>query len=167
MAKPRVIKIDRRGAAESNKRAKPGAEAAPLGPGIHAGAIELKLGASYRVRLLDGRRVNAAVGEGVAQALVDECLRGRRRVMLAEGERGPVILGALQTTPGPSVDAETGMLEIEAKNVRLRAAQTISLAAGPVTLTLDQRGLLRIEGDRMVIDVAALLRVLSARVELP
>lgn len=140
---------------------------AALGPGIHAAMVELNEGASYRVKLLDGRRVTATPAHAVSLKLIDECLRARRTVMLADGERGPIILGALQTDPTPRVDPESGAFEVEAKHIRLRADATIAFRVGSTSLALDQLGVARIEGEQMVIDVAALARVLAAKVELP
>jgi hypothetical protein len=143
------------------------AEQTILGAGIHAATVELKHRASYRVRLLDGRRMRATIARGVSPTLLDECLRTRRVVMIADGESEPVILGALQTAPAPHVHEETGTFDLEAKHIRLRADATIALKVGSASLALDKSGVTRIEGQQMVIDVAALLRVLSARVELP
>lgn len=149
------------------KQARSTVAPAPLGPGIHAATVELKEGASYRAKLLNGQRVTATPAHGVSLTLIDECLRARRTVMVADGERGPIILGALQTHPTPRVDPESGAFEVEAKHIRLRADATIAFKVGPTSLALDQSGVARIEGERMVIDVAALARVLAAKVELP
>ena len=138
-----------------------------LGPGIHAATIELQEGASFRVKLLDGQRVVATHARGVSPMLLDECLRARRTVMLADGEHGPIILGALQTDPTPRVDAESGTFEVEAKHIRLRADATIAFKVGSTSLALGQSGVARIEGEQLILDVAALMRVLAAKVELP
>jgi hypothetical protein len=140
---------------------------APLGAGIHAATVELRDGASYRVRLLDGRRATATLASGVSPRLLDECLRTRRLVMLADGDRGPAIVGALQTAPTPQVHDETGAFVVDAQHIELRADATIALRVGSASLSLDKSGVARVEGERMVIDVGALLRVLSTKVELP
>jgi hypothetical protein len=139
----------------------------PLGPGIHAATVELGLGSRYRVRLLQGDKARATLAPGVSPALIDECRRTRRPVLLSDGEQGPVILGALQTAPALHVNEKTGRLEVEAEHIALNAGATIELRVGPASLALSKSGVARIEGDRMVIDVNALLRVLSAKVELP
>lgn len=140
---------------------------AALGPGIHAATVELKEGASYSVKLLHGRRLTATPAHGVSPALLDECLRARRSVVLADGEHGPIILGAVQTAPAPHVDPASGAFEVTARHIRLRADAMIAFKVGPTSLTLDQKGVARVEGEQMVIDVAALARVLAAKVELP
>jgi hypothetical protein len=159
MAKPKL--------STSRKTARTVKEPAHLGPGVHAAIIELNLGASYQVRLLNGVRTTAKRAGGVSPLLLEECLMTRRLVMVTDGENGPVILGALQTELAPRVREETGALEVEARHIQLRAAETIALKAGPVSLVLDKSGVVRVAGERMVIDVGALLRVLSAKVELP
>jgi hypothetical protein len=138
-----------------------------LGPGIHPATVELKTGSSYRVKLLDGRRARATLAPGVSPKLLDECLRSRRAVMLADGERGPLILGALQTAPTPEVQEDADVFEVRARHIRLKADTSIVLQAGSAALTLETSGLARFDGERMVIDAAALVRVLSARVDLP
>src|SRR6185437_16077579 len=101
-----------------------------LGPGCHAATIELKNGASYRVKLLDGRQAKATLARGVSAKLVDECLRTRRTVMLADGDRGPLVIGALQTAPVPEMHGESGVFEVNAQEIRLRADAAITLQAG-------------------------------------
>jgi hypothetical protein len=141
--------------------------AAPLGPGIHAATVKLRLGSSYRVRLLQGAQARATLAPGVSPALIDECQQTRRLVMLSDGKQGPVILGALQTAPAPYVNTATGKLELEAEHIALKANTTIELRVGSASVALAKSGVARVEGSRMVLDVNALLRVLSAKVELP
>jgi hypothetical protein len=149
------------------RKTAPTSRAAALGPGIHAATVELKNGASYRVKLLDGRRAKATLAPGVSPKLLDECLRSRRLVMLADGDGGPAILGALQTAPVPQVEEEAGVYEVKAREIRLKAATSIVLETSRSALVLDTSGLARIAGERLVIDVATLLRVLATTVELP
>lgn len=137
-----------------------------LGPGLHGGVIELATDESYRVRLLTGDRVSATLSPGVQPALAAECLRTGRMVLLIASERGPMIAGALQTSLAVERDAD-GVVAIDASEIRLRAERALLIEAGPVTIRADESGALRMEGDRMVLDMAALVRVLSARVELP
>ena len=138
-----------------------------LGAGIHAATVELRDGEFYHLKLLDGRRNKATLARAVAPKLLDDCLRARRVVLLADGERGPLILGALQTAQVPQIHEETGAFEVEATDIRLRADASIVLRVGAASLGLEHSGIARIEGDQMVIDVAALLRVLATKVQLP
>jgi hypothetical protein len=157
MAKPK---------SSARKQALKGTPAA-LGAGIHAATVELKEGASYHLKLLDGRRTMAILARGVAPKLLDDCLHSRRVVLLADGETGPMILGALQTAEVPRIHQETGVFEVEATHIRLRADASIVLRVGSASLGLERSGIGRIEGDQMVIDVATLLRVLATKVALP
>src|SRR3954471_11024747 len=83
-----------------------------LGPGLHPGLVERIAIASseggpqrvYQVRLPTGRPVTASLGPGVAAALVDECSREGRNVVLMDGPLGVLIAGALQTAPSPTPD---------------------------------------------------------------
>ncbi|APR87917.1 hypothetical protein A7982_13266 [Minicystis rosea] len=151
----------------SKKSTRKHAVTASLGGGIHPAIPELLDGDRYRLRLLSGARVTATLGPGVSAKLLDACMRGRRTVMLADGEHGPVILGALQTEPMPHVDASSGTFEVEAEHIRLSATGTLALKVGKASLALERAGLARIEGEQLVIDVAAVVRVLAAKVELP
>lgn len=137
-----------------------------LGPGLHAGTIELHGERAYRVRVTGLGHVNAVLDPSVAAALADECLREGRTVVLADTERGPTILGALQTSPSFSADA-SGVVSIAGKDIKLRAERALLLEAGPVSIRLDQAGLVRAEGERLVLDMASLVKILAARVELP
>ncbi len=87
--------------------------------------------------------------------------------MLADGERGPLIVGALQTSLVPQIHEETGAFEVDATQIQLRADATIVLQVGATSLRLSKSGIARIEGEQMVIDVGALMRVLATKVELP
>jgi hypothetical protein len=138
-----------------------------LGRGIHAATIELQDGDTYRVKLLSGERCTATAAPDVSPKLLGECLSARRTVMLADSEHGPVILGALQTAPTPYVDPKTGAFDVAAEHIRLRADATISLQVGPTSLALEKSGVARIEGEQVVIDAAALARVLATKLELP
>jgi hypothetical protein len=133
-----------------------------IGPGLHAGVIELKSEGSYRVRLRDGQHVRARVDEGVSEAFVDECLTERRTIMVCDGDSGVVIAGALDTG-GSRPDQRT----IEAKELRLRADERIVLEVGRSQISLDKSGAAKITGSQLVIDVSALVKFLSMQVELP
>jgi hypothetical protein len=154
-------KID--GVRSPRSRRKP--EAA-LAPGLHAARVELELKSRFAVRLGDGRRMTLALGHGVSAELARECLRSSRPVIVSVEEGEPVILGALQTHPTPTVDDE-GKLAIFAKDIRLSAERSLLVESGGAELKLDPKGGVRLQGNRLVVDIAALVRFLSARVELP
>ncbi|WP_437733576.1 hypothetical protein [Sorangium sp. So ce1335] len=137
-----------------------------LGPGIHGASIELALAGSYRIRTTSGARCAAVLGDGVDPALADDCLRTGRLVIVADGPRGPAIMGALQTSLPIARDAD-GVVSVNAKELRVRLDRAASIEVGAASITADAAGVVRIEGDRMVLDMGALVRVLSARVELP
>jgi hypothetical protein len=145
-----------------------------IGPGLHAGLVVRLVTASedsetrtiYQVRLLTGRQVKATLGPGVVAALVDECSREGRNVVLMDGPHGPLIAGALQTAPYPVPDAR-GTLALEARHLRLRATETLELEVPGSSLRIEPGGAVRLEGDRLVIDMAALVRIFSGRVEIP
>lgn len=150
----------------SPRKKSPDARAAALAPGLHAGIIELRSGDSYRVRLLDGAVIAAALDDAVDPALARECLRRGLRVIVTESARGPLILGSLQTAM-PIARDEGGALSIAAKKIRIKAEQSLVIESGEAALRLDPSGAFKLEGDKMVIDVAGLVRFLSARVEFP
>lgn len=165
MTKPKLV-------ATSSKKLRPRAADAPesrpevLGPGIHAGLIEPCAGASYRVRTLTGARFSATLADGVDRALAEECLREGRTVLLADSPRGVLVLGAVQTQKSAVREAD-GSVTIEGKDVRVRADRALVLDAGPVSIRAERSGVIRIEGEKMIVDVSALVRFLSARVEVP
>jgi hypothetical protein len=133
-----------------------------LGPGLHAGTVELEADGAYRVRVASGEHVRATLDDDLAPGFVRECMRTGRKVLVEDGPRGPRILGAIEAprvrSPHVAIDGDT---------IRLKAKDGIVLQVGPSTLRLDKSGALRIEGKKMVLDVASLVRFLSARVELP
>jgi hypothetical protein len=133
---------------------------------MHPATIDLQDGESYRVRLLSGRHRTATPAPGVSPKLLHQCLCSRRTVVVADGEHGLVILGALQAEPTPSVDP-SGTFEVAAREIRLAADATVVLTTGKASLTLDHSGVTRVEGGQMVIDLGSLLKVLASRVELP
>lgn len=139
---------------------------ATLGPGVHPALVEMAGGAGYRVRTLAGVRVEATAAPGVEPGLCQECMREGRTVLVADGASGPVVLGALQTQRSP-LTVEEGVVRLEGEHLRLAAAKTLVIEAGPVRMRVDPSGVLRLEGERLVVDMGALVRFLSARVELP
>jgi hypothetical protein len=148
----------------ASKRSAP--RPARLGPGLHAVTIELRTDEVYRVHSLDGARVAARLGDDVDAALAEECLRTGRPVIAADTERGATILGALQTRL-PFERGEDGQLAVRAKDLRFVAERSLSIEAGGFALRVDKAGAARLEGDRLVIDMSEIVRVLAARVELP
>ncbi len=147
---------------------------AEAAPGMSCGVIELApapravVGASgtYSVRLADGGRVTATLAPSVSPAFARECLRDGRMVIVVAGAEGAVIAGALQTQSHPATDAR-GTLVLSAEQIRLRAKKSLALEVPMARLELENGGAARIEGDRLVIDAAALVRILSAKVEVP
>jgi hypothetical protein len=137
-----------------------------LGPGIHPGTIEMHVDGCYRVRLLEGTRLTALLGDGVDVALAEECLRDGRTVMLAQTSRGATILGALQTTRSLEVSPD-GTLLLQARRIRLRAKEAVVVEAGDASVRVQADGTVRTEGETMLIDMTSNVRVLSALVELP
>ncbi|MEO7330716.1 MAG: hypothetical protein ABI193_19225 [Minicystis sp.] len=139
---------------------------ARLGPGLHPAKVELFADTVARARLASGEVVRARVAPEVEPAFVEECLRLGRTVLLADSEQGPAIIGALQTSRalGPSAD---GTLLLDADVVRLRAASLATIEVGASALRFEPTGLVRMEGNKLVVDVSSLVRFLSARVELP
>ncbi|WP_437741781.1 hypothetical protein WMF39_40270 [Sorangium sp. So ce1504] len=149
-------------------------EAKPLGPGLHPGVVEMIVARgeesdarpAFQVRSSDGRRLLATLAAGVSPAFIEECMREGRTVVLADAHGGVAILGALQTASAPAPDAH-GTLALDARHLRLRARETLELEVPGSSLRIEPGGAVRIEGDRLVIDMAALVRIFSARVELP
>ncbi|MDI1477253.1 hypothetical protein [Polyangium sp. y55x31] len=152
-------------------KAKPAARAkkpapAALGPGLFVGKIEFASDGTYRVRTVEGRRVTAVLADDVEPAFAEECLRTGRTVFVTETERGPTVLGALQTSRGLVREA-SGLVTLSAQDLRLRAERSLTLESGQAALRLEKAGILRAEGERMVVDMSSLVRFLSALVELP
>lgn len=139
--------------------------------GLAAGRIEYAGDHEYRVRLTSGELVQAALGQGVESALADDCRRQERVVLLIQGAQGPVIVGALQTALTPHVDSH-GELKLQARRVRIEASESFAVQAGAdgVTATglqLEQDGILRMRGERILVLATAGFKVSSALVELP
>lgn len=140
-----------------------------LGPGLHPASVEMIVAGerpTFAVRLPDDRRLVIPPAAGVDPSFIEACLREGRTVVLMDTPAGPVIAGALQTAAAPAADAR-GTLAVEARHLRLRAAETIEIEVPGARLRLDPGGAARLEGDRLVIDMAALVRIFSARVEVP
>lgn len=137
-----------------------------LGPGAHLGKVELLTGTTARVRLLGGAHLQVEIAPEVEPLFVEECLRHGRTVILADGESGPLLVGALQTSRAIHHGVD-GTLEIDARTIRLRAESSIAVEVGSVAIRAEHGGTLRLEGERLSVDVSSVVRFLSARVELP
>jgi hypothetical protein len=141
-----------------------------LPPGLHGGFVDARdaRDGSLSVTLLDGRRTRAALAPHVQGALLDQCIAQGQMVLLSDGQEVPLVVGAVQTAPVPTVDRD-GTLAVEAQRIRLRANQQLRLEAGAnsVTIEMDGDGRLMLRSERGVFDVAANLRIYSALVELP
>jgi hypothetical protein len=147
------------------RRMKP--EAERLGPGLHLVHLDLGAADSLVVRTLEGKRLTAVVDEGVDAGLLSECRRKGRRMIACDTERGVMIVGALQTAPSMEREAD-GTLVLEGTRVRIVAEEGLSVEAGAgASMALEATGKARLAGDRLVLDMSANVRVLSALVELP
>ncbi len=138
-----------------------------LAAGLHAGLIELRSGDHFNVRLLSGQRIDATLSGHCRRSLMDECLRDRRMVLLSQGEDGPEIIGAVQTQPSAATVDRQQQIEMRGERLELDAAKQISLRVGDTTLELRRDGSVRLAGNRLTMDIAALVKVLSAKMELP
>ena len=139
---------------------------APLGDGLFAATVELVSPRSIRVKLANGQRVTAVLDDTVEPALVEECMRERRMVVVCDSPRGPQVIGALQTARAVAPDAQ-GTLTLHAKDLHLVAERSVVLEAGSALLRLERAGIVKTEGERMTIDMASFLRVFAHRVDLP
>lgn len=137
-----------------------------LGPGLHAGQVEMAAGATFRVRTMSGLRLSAKLADGVETSLVEQCMRTGQLVIMTDSERGPLIAGALQTQQTIQREPD-GTLLIESRRIELRAEESVELRTQSSAVKLRADGNVRINGHRMLIDVDTKVRVLSALVELP
>lgn len=138
----------------------------PLGPGLHAARLELSGDRAWRIRLLSGERLEAAVLPGVEAELIEDCLRSGQLVIVTETNEGATILGALQTVR-TLVPERDGRLSLRARSIRIEAEDGVTIQSGKSSARLESNGKLVLEGHRMLIDVNANVRVLSQLVELP
>lgn len=137
-----------------------------LGPGLHAGQIASQGEGGWCVKLLDGRVVEANPGPCVVQALLDECLKDGRLVILSDSGQCVVILGALQTAPVLCADAE-GVLDVRVQRLNLEASEAVTLRTPQCAVELAPDGKAKLRSRRLVIDSPDNVRVRSALVELP
>jgi hypothetical protein len=154
-------------AVDKLKKRAPGARVASLGPGVHPARIDLRAGDRYSVHTFAGERTEARLARGVEEALAEECLREQRTVLVTQGEDGvPVILGALQTARGASPGAG-GAARPCGKRVEIRAEEGLVLRVGQAALVMEKDGTVKIVGQKMSMNLAEVVRVLSTRCELP
>ena len=141
------------------KKRAPGVRAASLGPGVHPARLDLRAGDRYSVHTFAGERTEARLARDVDEALAEECLRKQRTVLVTQGEDGvAVILGALQTSCGASSPG---------KRVEIEAEEGLVLRVGKSALIMDKDGTVKLVGQRMSMNLAEVVRVLSTRCELP
>jgi hypothetical protein len=134
-----------------------------VGAGLHLGTVDLQMGDAYVVRLTGGARITARLDREVPASFVEECMRSKKRVLVADDERGATIVGALERP----VDVRPASVAIHGESVRLSAETELTLQVGELCIRLDRTGMARFKGRQLVIDAASLVRFLSARVELP
>lgn len=168
MARAKVVKLRKNAPARTASPARD--EAAPdaaLPAGIHSARIELREGASFRVRITGGPVLAARLAEGMDEAFAEECLRERRVVLVSGALDGSArIVGALQTQSTVSRDGQDA-LHVAGRRIRFDAKDDIEFRVGKTTLRLDAEGTVRLVGQKMTMDVATVVRILSALVELP
>jgi hypothetical protein len=138
----------------------------PLGPGLHAGQVETQKGTQWQLRLLDGRVFSASLGPAVSPALLEEAAVDGRLVIVTEGAQGPIILGALQTAPTISPNAE-GVLELRLRRLSIETTEELRLGSKQSSLELRADGKTRLRSRRVLIDAPDHVKVRSALVELP
>lgn len=120
--------------------------------------VEMGADGLYRVRLRGGELVRAELDDGIDPRLVEACMRERRRVVIEnDGERA-FILGALETRMTQPVAAE---------RLELTGEDSVVLRAGQSELCLHANGKVTLRGNDLTMDVARLVKLLSAKVELP
>ncbi len=136
-----------------------------LGPGVHLGVVEMRSGSSYRVKLMAGGHARATRGPGVGAAAVDRWMDQAQTVVLADGDRGPLLVGALEKPLDD--EGRGGARLVSGRSIRIDAEDEITLTVGSISLKLNKAGAAELKGEKLVIDVAAIMKVLAARVELP
>ncbi len=140
-----------------------------LSAGLHIGRLERRIPGregAYRVLLPDGAAVEAELSPDFEPELAAECLRDNRTVMLSADGRRVTVVGSLQTSRTISRDHRDN-LHIEARRVRVDAEEGMVFHVGKSTLRMDKKGAIKLTGQRMSMDVATVVRILSALVELP
>lgn len=139
---------------------------AQLGKGMHLVHMEMSAGAVFRVRTISGETLDAQLADGVDSSFAEECLRSKRMMIAIDGRDGVEIVGALQTS-SPVVHEQGGAVTIRGREVRLVAERELTLDAGATSMRLESAGAIRLEGDRITIDMATLIRMLAMQCEVP
>jgi len=152
----------------SRKRAsnkKPSAKTAMAALGL--AQIERREGSGWVVRVGAAAR-QASLASNVDVAFAEECMRDQRTVLITDDalESPVVIVGALQTSQTVARDAHD-TLELSAERISINAGKEITLRAGQSTIRIDKHGVIRVRGQKMSMDVANVVRIMSALVELP
>lgn len=125
-------------------------------PTLLTAIVEMGADGHYRVRTRDGRLIRARCDESVSPQLVDVCIRERRRMLIERDGNDMFIVGALQTT-----------LESVASRVTVEAEDELILRSGNSSISLRADGKVSLRGNHLTMDVARLVKLLSAKVELP
>jgi hypothetical protein len=134
-----------------------------LAPGLHAATIELALKGSFRLRTMTGERVKARLGPGVDPALMEECLKWRRTVLVTAGPKGAIIVGAVQVTASQRHEN----VRLEGVEIELSASNKIAFRVGKALFVIDANGAILMVGETTTMKMAKAVRVRSANVELP
>src|SRR5512138_2458879 len=137
-----------------------------LGPGLHAGQVESQKDGHWQVRLLDGRVVETDLGPAVLPALVQEAAADGRLLILSDAALRPIILGALQTRPTISPDAN-GDLTLKVSKLNIEADQGVTIRSSKESVELQGDGKAKLRSQSMLLDVPDRVKVRSALVELP
>lgn len=140
-----------------------------LAPGLHLGRIEAVLDepAGAVVRIEGGPKIDAGLHSSLEPEFVDECCRDSRVVLLTAAADGKAtIMGALQTARAVSRDAQ-GTVRLEGDRVEIAAPEGLSFKVGKATLRLDANGTFKLVGQRLSMDMATVVRIMSSLVELP
>lgn len=132
-------------------------------PIMMTAVVEMGADGHYRVRLRSGELVRAQCDDGVCPTLVAACIRERRRMIVEREGECLYIVGALQTQLTPSVASDAN----HPARLDLVAEQELNLRAGNSTLTLRNDGRVILRGNHLTMDIARLVKLLSAKVELP
>ncbi len=134
--------------------------AARIHTDMMSATVEMGADAHYRVRLRSGRLVRATCDAGVCPDLVDACIRDRRRMLVERDGDALFIVGALQTSLKQEPTSAPEHLRLEGK-------EELTLRAGNSTLTLRADGHVMVRGNHLTMDLARLVKILAAKVELP
>ena len=135
-------------------------------PGLDAVNLEARDGDAFVARLSDGERATVTLAPGLSPALVEECLENGRMMLVRYCEDVPILLGALQTEPS-ALRQRDGVVTLRGRDVRVEAEQQLHLEAGATRLSIDPRGKLQLVGERLTMQVASLIKLIAAKVELP